>query len=220
MPAASRRPEGFEGENERVMPAELIPSRGAVAEPLLLEVERDLTPADIARLAEAPRSAVPVLKKLRSVHHRQAQLVAAGRTHKEISIIVGCTTQRIVQLLIDPMFQELVAYYREMIASQTVSDAARIADKIIDVGEMAIDELHERLEDDGRRSKMSDDNLRKISEFAMDRTVAPPKTAVAPISPPANITINFGTPVKREVTVDATIEAEAAPAPASKQIDQ
>ena len=191
--------------------SDLIPSRGAVAEPLLLEVERELTARDLTQLSEAPKTSVPVLQKLRATHHRQAQLLAEGKTPTQVAMMVGCTVQRLVQLQIDPTFQELMAYYRDQIATAQVSDAARLADKIVDLGEMAIDELRERMEDDSKRGSMPTSDVRRIAEFAMDRTVAPPKVAAPPTGVPAAITINFGTPVgKREPTV--TVEGEVAPA--------
>jgi|HubBroStandDraft_2_1064218.scaffolds.fasta_scaffold141923_1 hypothetical protein len=89
---------------------DLIPSRGAVAEPLVLEVVRELTPGDIARLSEAPKVGVPMIQRLRATHHRQAQLLAAGHSLTEVAAIVGCTTARLTQLQNDPTFIDLVAY--------------------------------------------------------------------------------------------------------------
>ena len=185
---------------------DLIPARGAVAEPLLLEVERQLTLADLARLSEAPKVSVPILQKLRATHHKQAQLLASGKSVKEVAAIVGCTPQRLVQLQVDPTFCELIVYYQDQQMVLMLQDSARLADKIIDLGEAAVDELRERMDNDGIRNNMAIGEVRKIAEFAMDRTVAPPKVASQAAVAPANITINFGTPVRREaaqITVDA-----------------
>ena len=199
---------------------DLIPSRGAVAEPLLLEVERALTAQDLARLADAPKVSVPILQKLRATHHRQAQLLASGKKVKEVAAIVGCTEQRLVQLQVDPTFRDLIAYYQDQQMAAMLSDSARIADKLVDAAELAVDELHRRLEDEGLRNAMRTDDVRKIAEFGLDRTVAPPKVAAtAPVSP-TNITISFGTPVKREAPTIEVLPAPASvlspiPAPAS-----
>ena len=134
---------------------DLIPSRGAIAEPLVLEVTRELTPSDLRRLGDAPKTSVPILQRLRATHHRQAQLLAEGRSVNEVAVIVGCTTQRLVQLQVDPAFNELISYYQDQIMSAMIADAARLKDKIIDVGEMAVDELRDRLEDDDRRRGVS-----------------------------------------------------------------
>lgn len=85
------------------MPADLIPARGAIPEPLLLEVERELSAADLPRLAGAPKVSVSIIKRVSASHHRMAALLASGKSLGEIAAIVGCTTQRLVQLQVDPM---------------------------------------------------------------------------------------------------------------------
>jgi hypothetical protein len=181
-----------------------------VAAPLLLEVLRPLAAEDLGRLSDAPKVGVPLLQRLRAVHHRQAQLLASGKKVHEVAAIVGCTPQRIVQLQIDPSFAELVDYYRDQQMVLMLQDSARLADKIIDLGEMAVDELRDRFEDDTTRKAIQTGNVLRVAEFAMDRTVAPPKVAAQPIAPPAAITINFGTPVRRESAPTIEAEAEAA----------
>lgn len=192
---------------------DLIPSRGAIAEPLLLEVERELTREDLSRLGQAPKVSVPILQKLRATHHRQAQLLAQGRTPTEVAAIVGCTVQRLVQLQVDPTFTELVSYYQDQIMSAMIEDAARLKDKLVDLGEMAVDELRDRMENNDKRQQMQTGNVLRIAEFAMDRTVAPPKTAPPVITPPTAITINFGTSLRPPAdgieADDKTIEGKA-----------
>lgn len=175
---------------------DLIPSRGAVAEPLVMEVARELTHDDLRLLSAGPKVGVPVLQRIRATHHRQAALLAEGKSVTDVALIIGCTTARITQLQNDPAFAELIVYYRDQIMTAQISDAARLKDKIIDVGEMAVNELAERLEDDDRRRRMHVADVRKIAEFAMDRTVAPPQVAASTPAPPAAITINFGTPIR------------------------
>lgn len=189
--------------------------RGPIAAPLLLEVTRDLTSSDLDRLGEAPKVSVPIVQKLRAIHHRQAQLLAGGRTPTEVAAIVGCTVQRLVQLQVDPAFTQLVAYYQDQIMVQMLEDSARLKDKLVDLGEMAVDELRERMEDDERRRKMFVGEVRKIAEFAMDRTVAPPKTAVPPTTAPATVTINFGTSLRPPPPI-----IDALPEPSSAQVGQ
>lgn len=180
---------------------DLIPARGAIAENLLMEVTRELTADDLLRLADAPKTSVPILQKLRAVHHRQAQLLAEGKSLGEVAAIVGCTTQRLVQLQVDPMFQELLAFYRDQMMVSSFENAKRLQEKIVDAGEMAVDELVDRLEDPAKRTAMPTEQVRKIAEFAMDRTVAPPKTAAPPNTTPIQVTLSFGTPL-RDTTKD------------------
>lgn len=191
---------------------DLIPSRGAISEHLMMSVTRELTPEDLTRLDQAPKVSVPVLQKLRSIHHRQAQLLAQGKTVNEVAVIVGCTPQRLVQLQVDPAFIELMAYYHDQVMVLAMEDSARLKDKIIDVGEMAIDELRERLEDDGKRAQVSIGEIRKIAEFAMDRTVAPVKNSVPSAPVIGQITMTFGTPIRNpdlEASEPKTIEGKA-----------
>lgn len=191
---------------------DLIPSRGAIAESLLLEVRRPLEPEDFTRLGEAPKVNVPVLQKLRAVHHRQAQLLAQGKTLREVAVIVGCTPQRLTQLLRDPTFTELVSFYSDSVMVAAIEDGARMRDKLVDVGEMAVDELRQRLEDDTARSAMPTSELRQVAQFAMDRTVAPPKVAAGQTNAPTAVTISFGTAVRDDTKI--VIEGEAGrPAP-------
>ncbi len=182
------------------MAREIIPSRGAVAEPLIIEVMRQLAADDLPRLIGAPKVGVPAIQRLRAIHHRQAQLLAEGRKITEVAAIVGCTPQRITQLQNDPTFVELVSYYQDQVMRSQLEDAARLRDKIVDVGEMAIDELRDRMENDGERKRMGVDQLRKIGEFAMDRTVAPVKAAPIQLTTPTAITISIGNNLPRPKT--------------------
>lgn len=177
---------------------DLLPSRGAIAEPLLMEVTREITSDDLRRLAEggAPKVTVPILQKLRATHHKQAALLAQGKSLAEVAAIVGCTTQRLVQLQADPTFTELISYYHDQMMMNLLDDASRLQGKIVDLGEQAVDEMLERMDDPAKRNAMRIGDVRQIAEFAMDRTVAPPKAAPNAQVPPAAITINFGTPLR------------------------
>lgn len=198
---------------------DIIPSRGAIPERILMEVTRDLTQADLTRLGSAPKIAMPILQKLRATHHRQASLLAEGKSIKEVAAIVGCTTQRLTDLSTkDSAFMDLVHYYADQIMAAQLGDAARLKDKLIDAGEMAVDELIARLEDDGKRNAMPIGEVRKIAEFALDRTVAPPAQAAPPVTTPASITINFGTPIRPDTSlrsegevIEGKAEAEILP---------
>ncbi len=187
---------------------DLIPSRGAVAEPLLIEVTRQLQASDLGQMADAPKVAVPILQKLRAIHHRQALLLAEGRTQKEVSQIIGCTEARLTQLMVDPTFVDLVETYKAQIITSMLSDAGRMQDKLTDMGEMAVDEIIERLEDTDQRKRMRTEELRRIAETALDRSIAPVKQALPTATTPANVTINFGTPIRvdREVADAEIIE--------------
>lgn len=164
----------------------------AIAAPLNIEIVRALTSDDLKSLVGAPRVDVPVLQKLRAIHHRQAVLIAEGKTNNEVAAIVGSTAQRIVQLKADPTFVELVGYYQDQIITAQIEDSARLRDKLVDLSEMAVDELRDRLEDDVKRKAMPVGEVRKIAEFGLDRTVAPPKSTTTSTAQPQVITLDFG----------------------------
>src|SRR5882762_7972928 len=125
----------------------VLPLRGALAAPLSIEVIRELTPEDLKDLLNAPRTDVPVLQKLTARHHRQAALLAEGKSNNEVAAICGTTAQRVVQLKQDPAFKNLMSYYEDQIITLQLEDSARLRDKLIDMSEMAVDEIVERLED-------------------------------------------------------------------------
>lgn len=201
----------------------VVPLRGVLADPLHFEVIRQLVPDDLKDLINAPVTSVPVLQKLRAIHHRQAVLVAEGRTNNEVAAIVGSTPQRISQLKNDPAFQNLVSYYQDQIITAQLEDGARLKDKLVDLSEMAVDEMRERMEDDSKRQAMPVGEVRKIAEFGLDRTVLPPKSTTSITTQPQTITLDFGGKGFREVEkkpmpmIDITPEPNGARSPTSPQ---
>jgi len=178
--------------------SDLIPPRGPTMAPLVLEIVRDLCPMDLEQLVmknadgQDHRVGPPPLQKIRAIHHRQALLIAQGKTIKDAAVIVGSTPQRITQLLNDPAFKDLVQYYQDQILTREFEDTVRIHHKTNDLGEMAIDELRERLEDDERRKTIPTQEIRKIAFDALDRTSLPPKSTTNTQLTPTTITLNFG----------------------------
>lgn len=186
----------------------LPPRRGAVAQPVHLELVRELTEADLARLPGALPVALNPIKRAREIHHRQAQLVAGGRKAVEIAAICGCTPERIHQLKLDPTFQHLVAYYQNQVSEIEYETHKRVQGKLVDVLELATDEIQERLENETARKLLPMNELRKVAEFAADRTIAPPRaTQGGPALPPTKIELNFGfVPKDRETEVNPAID--------------
>jgi hypothetical protein len=45
-------------------------------------------------------------------HHRQAQLIAAGRPMTEVAVTTQTTADELWSRMADPAFRELVSYYR------------------------------------------------------------------------------------------------------------
>jgi len=199
----------------------LLPSRGAAAS-LTMTIVRELEEADLSRLVRGSRHYLSPLKKIRAIHRRQAQLIAEGLKYTEVAAIVGSTPQRIHQLMQDISFQELVAYYEDQTMIQRMEDGARLRGKLVDVAEMAVDELADRLEDDSARAKITTNQLRLLAETGLDRTVAPPKSTTAIVSTPATVTLNFGrelNPAETLTTIEGDVtdvEPEPSPEPESR----
>jgi hypothetical protein len=172
--------------------SDIFPTPGRQAKPLIIEIVRELTPQDMETLSTAKTVGPPPIQKLRAIHHRQAQLLASGRKITEVSAIVGTTPTRLQQLLVDPGFMDLMAYYQDQIISSDLEDTARLRDKLVDVAELALDEMRDRLEDNSQRKAMPMGELRQAAIMGLDRTVAPPKATQNAPTVPSAITLNFG----------------------------
>lgn len=100
---------------------------------------RELTAADIAGLERA-KNQNPV-KVHRDSHHMVARLFAMGLRPGEVATETGYSLGRISTLAGDPAFQELIAYYRNMVNQafadrqdeyyQTVSANRRLSARLI-----------------------------------------------------------------------------------------
>lgn len=73
---------------------------------------RGLTDADLVLLGTAEVRGLSPLKKLRDTHHAAARSIAAGMKNTEVALVTGYTPVRVSQLLRDPAFADLVAFYR------------------------------------------------------------------------------------------------------------
>lgn len=179
----------------------MLPARGRPGKVLLMEVERELTSADILRLATAPAPKVgtPTVQKLAARHHRIAILLASGRTRFEVAMAVGLTPQRVGDLQnTDPAFRELLAYYEAQVKDISLDEAQEFHGRLTDVSRTSLEEIQERLADPEQRKKMTIGELRQLTEMALDRTTNPPKTAQPPIPTVNKITFNMG-PRAKEV---------------------
>lgn len=185
----------------------MLPSRGRAGIVLTMTTVRRLTPQDFldAQLKPTTKMAAPIIQKLRTIHHRTAILVAEGRPDEEVALLVGYTAQRVRDLKVDPAFSELVSGYKSQITELLVADSARIQAKLVDVFELATDEIQERLEDPKKRGELPIGELRQVAAFAGDRSVAPPKAAPTNTPPPVHVTFNVGSRDIRpkDIVIDA-----------------
>lgn len=174
----------------------MLPSRGRPGAVLLMTVERALTSADIERLRmgqDLPKVSQPMLKKLRSSHHEAARLLTQGHSVSEVALITGYTAQRVTDLHTkDPAFMNLVQWYKNQMDDIAIDAANRMQKKLVDIAELAADEIQDRLEDDDKREKMPISELRQLMGDTLDRSIAPHKTAQVIQQPPVRITFNMG----------------------------
>jgi len=151
-------------------------TRGRAPTVLRMERLRDITMEELRAMTvrgEAPPG--PLLQKVRQIHHLQARLLSEGRTLTEVAGLCGTSAVRLSMLQKDPMFQELIEYYRR----QGEHAFVEVKEKLGVLGTMATEELIERL--DEKPESFSNETLMRLGTFALDRSIAPgPATAAAP----------------------------------------
>jgi hypothetical protein len=152
--------------------ATAIPRRVRSDSAPVLAYTRDLTPQDIASLAEPGPVQQPAktIAKLRASHHSLARLLAQGTSDVEASAITSYDAGTIYKLRADPTFQELLAYYKDQVQGQYLDVHSRLAT----LGTTAVEMLQEKL-DTTEPTDIPYKVLREIGEFALDRSIAPAK---------------------------------------------
>lgn len=137
---------------------------------------RELTKADLPALSEATGGVEAYgggygLREIKASHHLLAMTIASGASDVNASFITGYQPATIRTLKRSPMFIELVAYY----TSQKDAEFKDFHRKAAAIGMDALDVLHERILTEPEKIKF--DDLRKLAETLMDRTVLPSKAA-------------------------------------------
>src|SRR6266566_5113304 len=109
---------------------------------LLLTVGRELTRADLFRLATEGRpksslSSTPPLQRIGVAHRRAARFLAEGKSINEVAMLVGRTPQSIGdRARHDPTFRELISYFekqREDVESAERARAMAEAEEVHDL---------------------------------------------------------------------------------------
>jgi hypothetical protein len=173
-----------------------------------VEIVRELTQDDLARLDEPRPSAKPpaVIKRLHERHHALARFVAAGLTNWEASALTGYEPSRISILRNDPTFRNLVSFYGEKKDALIADMHLRLSGLSVD----AIDELRNRLEE--KPEEFTNGQLLDMVKAGADRSGHGPSTT--------NVQVNVGLAqrmdnARRRVeaiprTIDITPEKEEA----------
>jgi|SRR6516162_8836255 hypothetical protein len=113
-----------------------------------------------------------IIERFRFSHHNVAMMFAAGLTVQEISKRTGFTPRRLMMLLDDPTFCELIEHYRE---PHVESLLKAIPDAIADmefVRSASVRHLRDKFEraDEEGADEISIPNLIKIHDTMADRT--------------------------------------------------
>lgn len=167
-----------------------------------LIVERELTEQDILALgAEALAQGPTSIARLRHRHHLVARLLVEGRPNIEVAAITGYAQGSISQMKADPAFQELMEYYK----GQTDAVYVGVHERLARVGEMALDEIEDRLHT--KPDTFSNKELRELTAETFERTVAPGKGLGANQgSSGHSITIQFVDPKPQGQLLDLHVE--------------
>lgn len=147
---------------------------GRPVEPV--EILREIEKSDLPILAEAQRThawstggGAQGLQSLRTGHHQLAQLLAAGISVADASLMTGRAPTSIQALKGDPAFKELMAYYAEQQEKRDLN----MYDRLVTLGATATEVLQQRIEEAPER--FSNNELRQLMESTMDRSAAPAK---------------------------------------------
>lgn len=162
--------------------------RGRPGTRCTMTVVRELEEADIIRLTmQKPEEVggVASLQRVKQVHHQIAKMVAGGVKSNLIAAAVGLGPMRVHQLMQDPLFLELVEYYK------TQKDELYVAthEKLASLTQMAAEELSARLEE--KPDAFSNGELMRLVETAGDRSVAPPKVTQPTAAASQQVTVVF-----------------------------
>lgn len=179
--------------------------RGKANQPVALGYVRDLGREDYdlkASGVSGGSTQAGTLQQLRDTHHSLARLIAGGESQTRAAFMTGRSVSRVSILMADPTFKELVEYYR---ANRDMAFEG-VNEELASLGMAATRELRERLET--APDSFSNGEMRKLAEFALDRTLTKDS---APGKPPASsvvINIQGVAPKARASTPVVDLEVE------------
>lgn len=148
----------------------------AIATPLTATYTRDLTAADLLE-TEKPKGTKPVaIKKLRRRHHELAKMIATGLPQGQAAAAMGLTDSRVSILMEDPMFKNLLTMYADQVDAAFLT----VNEKMANLGEDIIDDLHETFEADPDAFTIAQKH--ELLKTLMDRTGNGPATATTQVN--------------------------------------
>lgn len=155
-----------------------LPLTGRKHQPILAEVLRSLTEADVALLSTERGIQPSSIKKLTDSHHALARCIAEGMKDVEAAAVTGYTPSRISVLRDSPLFAELIEHYR----STKETAFADLHERMLTTGLVAVSELADRLEHEPE--KIGTSTLLEAVKTLTDRT------GFGPSSKTTNVNLN------------------------------
>lgn len=148
---------------------DILAQHGRPPKPDNFAIEREMTEADVAMLAQTPR-AVPSVKRVTERHRTLARLLASGISPGEAALMVGYTPARVYMLKDDKLFQDLVQKY----SAERDLAFDEVHERMAGLSREALAELTERLEQKPEGFQNAD--LLEIITKMADRTGHGPTT--------------------------------------------
>ena len=179
---------------------------GRAAKPLVAEVLREVSDADLLALQEEAAVKPQPIKKLRQRHHALAKALADGIPDGEAGMLCGYTASHVSILKADPSFKDLLKFYGEKKDERYLE----LHDKIAALGEDAVDEITDRLESDAESFSVG--QLLEVSKMALDRSGHGPQTST-------NVNVNVGLADKLAQGRQRALEAKAKAMREAQMID-
>lgn len=180
----------------------------APKQPFSLEFVRNLTPADEAAAQLALPAQANAAVRLRGAHHALARLLAGGMRDYEAAYATGYSPGYISSLRKDPAFAELMSHYQDQAIHEYIDAHKQLAN----LGTTVLEILQERVETEG--DKLGIKTLTDIAAMALDRSIAPSKSASAQRgngnAAGVSVNVQFISPGKGDPkTIEGTVNIEA-----------
>lgn len=167
---------------------------------------REVSDEDILATQEERGTPAKPLKKIRQRHHALAKALADGIPPGEAGLLCGYTASHVSILQADPSFKDLIKFYNDSKREKYLD----LHDKLAQLGEDAVDELSERLEESP--DDLSVGQLLEISKMSLDRSGHGPQTST-------NVNVNIGLADKLAQGRKRALEAKAAALKEAQMID-
>jgi len=146
---------------------------------MMAVVKRQLDRADIEALwsekpseGRLPSARVSPIQRIRTSHHMLAKLLAEGRPSTECQLITGYSSSYISNIQQEPIFDDLVKYYKEQLGEVYLNVHQRLASLGMDI----VDEIQDRLTTDPDSFTLKD--LEEVGKMTLDRAGYGPQSTI------------------------------------------